>query len=306
MAMSDAPMLVMGYAAPEATEEAKRAMTELAIFIGSAAELDLAVTALPSYDRVTQLVHKGKIDLAWVSPIPYIALSRSGTVKALASPHRGGLHYQGAIITEASALIDGVKALAGKRVAWVDRYSAAGFVVPRIELVKAGLDVKSAFASQRFAGSHEAVVRAVLDGSVDVGATYARVAPNGAVTGGPWSKIPGAEEQLRVLATFGDIPPDVIAARAGLASDVVERLKRALLVIGSSPEGKAVIESVFGADGLMPPHERGYEDLRIGAIAAMQEKLLEIASGEDGEEIEPELVFDPNAEQTLKMKVPPI
>ena len=143
---------------------------------------------------------RAQLDLAWVSPIPFIALLRNESVVPLASPQRGGMHYHGAIVVAAElAHRRSLPALVGKRAAWVDRYSAAGFVVPRIELAKAGLDVKTAFASQHFYGSHAAVVQAVADGRADFGATYVRLAANDAVVGGPWLDDAELEKQAAHL-----------------------------------------------------------------------------------------------------------
>ncbi len=268
-------LLTFGYAAPEATT-ASRNMTELMTVVSAQSGVDIGVSALPTYDRVAQLVHKGKIDLAWVSPIPFIALLRSESVVPLASPQRGGTHYHGAIIVGADSAIEGLPALVGKRAAWVDRYSAAGFVVPRIELAKAGLDVKSAFASQRFCGSHSAVVQAVADGTADFGATYVRLAENGAVVGGPWLDDTELERKLRIFATFGEIPPDVIAARRSLDASVRDRIRDALLALTKDPHGRELLGAVFGAEGLFVPNTASYEALREEAAAAVQEHLLEI------------------------------
>jgi len=276
METASVPRLTFGYAAPEATAEATRKMTELMTLIGKRAGVDITVSALPSYDRVAQLVHKGELDLAWVSPIPFIALLRSESVVPLASPQRGGTHFNSAIVVGADAAIGELSALRGKRAAWVDRHSAAGFVVPRIELAKAGLDVKTAFASQRFLGSHAAVVQAVADGSADFGATYVRLAPNGAVIGGPWMDNPELERKLRIFATFGEIPPDVIAARQGLDAPIRERLSVALLAIVKDIRGLSLLADIFGADGLFVPNAAHYEALREDAAAAREEELLDI------------------------------
>lgn len=272
----DAPLLVLGYSAPEATDEAKKNMTELAMIVGARAGVDVAVSPLGSYNRVTQLVHKGKLDLAWVSPIPFIALERSGSVVPLASPERGGMHYHGAIVVGARSEIAGLDALRGKRAAWVDRHSAAGFVVPRIELAKAGLDVKTAFSAQSFWGSHVAVARAVAAGAADFGATFVRLAPNGAVVGGPWAGSPGLEEQLRIFATFGEIPPDVVVASAKMHPDVRESVRRALLSIAEDARARELLKGVFGADALREPQRSGYEALRSAALDALQGHLLDV------------------------------
>ncbi len=268
--------LTFGYAAPEATDAATRKMTELMKLVGAKAGVELVVSALPSYDRVAQLLHKDSLDLAWVSPIPFIALLRNESVVPLASPQRGGTHYHGAIVVGASAAIGDLSALRGKRAAWVDRYSAAGFVVPRIQLAKSGLDVKTAFASQQFYGSHAAVVQAVADGAADFGATWVRLAPNGAVVGGPWLDDVELERKLRIFATFGEIPPDVVAARKSLDLAVRERLREALLALTSEPRGEELVASVFGAEGLFVPNTASYEALRADASAAVQDHLLDI------------------------------
>jgi ABC-type phosphate/phosphonate transport system substrate-binding protein len=177
----------------------------------------------------------------------------------------------------------------------VDRYSAAGFVVPRIEMAKAGLDVKTAFQSQSFYGSHEAVARAVAAGAADFGATFVRLAPNGAVIGGPWSGSPGLEESLRIFATFGEIPADVIAASKSLPAAVRDQLKKALLSIHEDPRGKQLIASVFGAESFAESSTTRYEALRASAIAAVQERLLDI-----DEQIDPEEIPGPDHTQPMK------
>ena len=267
--------LTFGYAAPEAAAGAPN-MTELMTLVGKKAQANITVRAVASYHEVAQLVHKGELDLAWVSPIPFIALLRSESVVPLASPQRGGAHYHGAILVGADAPIGALSLLAGKRAAWVDRYSAAGFVVPRIELAKAGVDVKSAFASQRFVGSHAAVAQAVADRSADFGATYVRLAPNGAVIAGPWLDNHDLERKLRIFATFGEIPPDVIAARQGLDAAMRDRVRDALLGLAKDMRGLSLLADVFGADGFFVPNPANYEALREDAAAAVQDDLLDV------------------------------
>jgi ABC-type phosphate/phosphonate transport system substrate-binding protein len=205
------------------------------------------------------------------------------------------MHYHGAIIVSAKAQVGDLPLLKGKVAAWVDRYSAAGFVVPRIELAKAGLDVKTAFESQRFYGSHVAVARAVAAGAADFGATFVRLAENGAVVGGPWSGSSGLEESLRIFATFGEIPADVIAASKKLDGTVRDRIKKALLSITDDARGRELLGVVFGADALRETSTTSYEALRESAMAAVQERLLDI-----DQEIDPEEISGADRTQPMK------
>jgi phosphate/phosphite/phosphonate ABC transporter binding protein len=267
--------LTFGYAAPEATDEANHSMNALLARVSAGAGHEIVASPQDAYDAVAQAVHKGELDLAWVSPIPFIALLRNESVIPLASPQRGGTHYHGALVVSADSQIGDLSTLAGKRAAWVDRYSAAGFVVPRIELAKAGIDKKK-LGSQKFYGSHNAAMQAVANGEADFGATFVRLAPNGAIVGGPWIGNPEMERRLRIFATFGEIPPDVVVARKDLTLAVRERVRESLLSLTDDARGAEMLNAVFGAEGMFVPNVDRYEPLREEALAAVKEQMLEV------------------------------
>lgn len=291
-------LVVMGYSAPDASPEARRSMTDFTILLSQLAMIDVSITALPSYERVAQLIFKGEIDLAWLSPIPYISLARRDAVVPIVSHHRGGdAHYQGAIIVAATSRARTLANLKGKRAAWVDRHSASGFVMPRIELWEAGIDPRKAFASQKFYGSHDAVVRAVAEGRADFGATYARLAPNRSVKSGSWTQTKYAH-QVRALATFGEIPSDVIAARADLDPKAREIITKAFLRIAKVTQGKQIIAGVFGSDDFRRADLDSYERLRDAAAGAVEDGLLEL-DGFDESSAEDE---DSSSDRTMEIR----
>ncbi len=83
--------------------------------------------------------------------------------------------------------------LAGVRAAWVDRQSVSGYLLIRAHLRGLGIMPERAFTSDRFFGSHEAVVRAVVEDSADVGATFIHL-----------DERPGRQEQRILRAGWGD------------------------------------------------------------------------------------------------------
>lgn len=267
--------LTFGYAAPEATDEAKTAMNELLARVSAAAGHEITASPQDAYDAVAQAIHKGELDLAWVSPIPFIALLRNESVVPLVSPQRGGTHYHGALVVSADSHIGDLATLEGKRAAWVDRFSAAGFVVPRIELAKVGID-KQKLGPQTFYGSHMAAMQAVANGEADFGATFVRLAPNGAIVGGPWIGNPELERRLRIFATFGEIPPDVVVARNDLPLNARERVREAFLSLTDDARGAEMLMAIFGAEGMFVPNTERYEPLREEALAAVKEQMLEV------------------------------
>lgn len=269
-------LAILGYSAPSATATAKQNMTDFAVLLGELADLDIAVTALPSYERVTQMIHKKEIDLAWLSPIPFIALHRNGSVVPLASPFRAGKGtYHGAIIVHARSKISTIADLRNKKAAWVDRHSSAGFVMPRIELLVQGLDPRDAFSAQHFYGTHGAVATAVADKRADFGATWVTLDARRNVIAAPWTSSPKIASELRVLATFGEIPADVIAVRSDLEASTRARLESAVLAIGKTERGKTLAQAVFGAEEFKRTELASYEELREQAAEAAADGLLE-------------------------------
>ena len=74
-----------------------------------------------------------------------------------------------------------------------------------------------------------------------------------------------------------------------------DRLKRALLSIADDPRGKDLLGTVFGAETFREANSTGYEALRASAIAAVQEKLLDIE-----QPIDPEEIAGPDQTQPMK------
>ncbi len=280
--MSNLDFVTLGYAEPEARSKTRDRMADFARRLGTLADVDVGVAPLASYERVAQLIHHCEIDLAWLSPIPLISLARNRRVVPLVSCHRDQLvHYRCAIIVASSSRITTLGGLRGKRAAWVDAHSASGFVMPRIELHARGVDLRK-LGPQRFFGSHEAVVRAVASGRADFGGTFARISRDEELTGA-WSRAPGLSASIRVLSTFGEVPPDALAARYDLDRGLRDRLVRTLLGMSKRPADKRLLGEVFGVDELQVPRRAMYEPLRNAVIDAYEAGLLDVESIADEE-----------------------
>src|SRR5262249_23569918 len=148
----------------------------------------------------------------------------------------------------ADSKIHTLDGLRGTRVAWVDPYSASGYVMPRIQLAALGVDPRTAFVEQRFLGSHDAVIGAIVDHEADVAGTFARVDGAGLVTSGGWSQLPRARSYTRVLAAFGRIPADVIGIRTETAPELRERLTEAFVASSYDAQGSLLVRRLFGVE----------------------------------------------------------
>jgi phosphate/phosphite/phosphonate ABC transporter binding protein len=267
-------LIVLGYASPEARSKTRKRMFDLAERLGEIAGVDFGVTPVASYERLAQLIHHREIDLAWLPPITLVSLARNKRVVPLVSFHRDrGTQTRAALLLASTSHVSTYEELRGKRAAWVDRHSASGYVLPRIELAAHGIGAKE-IGTERIFGSHEAVVRAIASGRADFGATYARVDASGAIVG-PWSNIPGLARSVRVMTTFGEVPPDAIAARYDLDRSVHTLLVAALHGLTKSWKDREIVSDVFGASDFDTPRRAAYETLRKTVYRAFKDGLLD-------------------------------
>jgi phosphate/phosphite/phosphonate ABC transporter binding protein len=189
-----------------------------------------------SYEELTDAIRKRSVDVAWLPPIARLYLEREKAVRTLLVTSRKGGASICVLLCRRDSRIETIDDLKGARAAWVDPWSAAGYVMPRVFLFDQGIDPRTIFLEERFKGSHDAAVRSVVDGISDVTATFARVDEHGKILAGGWRAIPGGEAILRVLALVGEIPADGIAASASLGTDECARVCAALQAAIADPE----------------------------------------------------------------------
>jgi phosphonate transport system substrate-binding protein len=138
---------------------------------------------------------------------------------------RGVSVFHSALFTTVGSPIQRPPDLQGARAAWVDRQSASGFLVIRAALRAQGIALDQAFSEDLFLGSHEAVVKAVLSGNADVGATYLHHDSQG----GGVSRAGWGSASVHVVARVGPIPSDVIAAGIHVPVARIRAVRQALI-----------------------------------------------------------------------------
>ena len=135
-----------------------------------------------------------------------------------------------------------------------------GYVVPRIELKSAGIDAAATFETEKFYGSHRDVVLALARGDCDVAGTYARTREEESAPEGAWSEL--EDVHVRVVATFGSIPSDVIAVRRNLAPAHFERVLEAFRAASADEAARPLVRAVFAGEALREGIEPGHDALR--------------------------------------------
>jgi len=224
-------------------------------------EIDANVAT--SYAAVVEALCAGNADIGWLHTFSYLlAHEKCGVEVVAATVRRGRSYYTGQIIARADSGIETLQDLKGKIMCWVDPLSTSGYVIPRVMLQAAGIDPDADFARTVIAGSHNNVAVAVYNGDCDAGATY--VDARDRVV----DQFPDIKEKTKVIAESPPIPNDTVSLRKGLPPEVREAVKKALLKMATTEEGRQALYNVYRIEGLQEVDDTFYDAFRATLDAA--------------------------------------
>lgn len=247
--------------APLGHEQAARDAGELSALFSQLLGRKVAAQVADA-KALPQLLARGQVDLGWLSAAEYVDASAKARVVPVAKLVRAGLpFYRSAIFARAASGVRKLGDLKGKRFAFVSEQSSTGNLLPRQLLLGAGFTADD-LRNAKFFGDHAAVCKAVLDGAADAGATFANDGRGGALAG--CAQTVGAERalELKVFATSDPIPNDVIALRPQAPPELVAALRKALLGLGATLEGRQRLGALFHADAFVAAEDSDFLLLR--------------------------------------------
>lgn len=213
-------------------------------------ELELVLAR--DYTSCVQMLANGEIDLAWLGTAAYVENRHAVEMRPLVRPiWAGRASYRGVIFTLDGTEITSLAQLKGRKVAFVDRQSASGYVYPAALLARAGIDVERDLAQTAFLGSHDAVLLGVLLGEYDAGAVFERAYTTVADH--------ATRVRLRVLAQTEPIPGEPIVAGASLDSPTADAVKAAFLAIAPEKFAQTELTDFFAFE---PASDADYDKVR--------------------------------------------
>jgi phosphonate transport system substrate-binding protein len=237
------------------TQEIIASGEEIAAMLSEMTGLTISANVATSYAAVVEAMGAGNAQVGWLNTFGYVLASERYDVDvALATLRFGEPYYTGQIIANADSGISSLADIAGKTMCYVDPLSTSGYIIPRIELAAAGVDV-DALESQE-AGSHPNVVSAVYNGDCDAGATY--VDARTAVA----EQFPDVNDKVIVVAESSEIPNDTVAFASDVPEEIRAQIVEGLLAIAETEEGKAALEQVYEIEGFQEVDDSFYDEFR--------------------------------------------
>lgn len=225
--------------------EQKQRFKILGEYLSRKTGLDIRFTILSRYGNIIDRFTTEKMDGAFFGSFTgALAIQKLG-VAPIARPVNpdNSSTYRGYIFVRRDSGIRGAADMRGKKMAFVEKATTAGYIFPLAYLRKYGVkdrDIARFFSDYYFLGSHDAAIASVLNRKADVGAAKHSI----------YNKLrredPRIDRELVIIAESADVPSNALCVRRALDGGIKEKLKNALLNLHLDPEGAAVLKR-FGA-----------------------------------------------------------
>jgi phosphonate transport system substrate-binding protein len=226
----------------------------LASYLSKKIDMTIRLTVLSRYGNIIDNFTSAGIDGAFFGSFTYtLAHARLG-VEVLARPVNlnGTSMYHGLIFVRKDSRIKSVYQMKGKRFAFVDKATMAGYLLPLAYFKEHGKNYKTFLKESYFAGTHEDAILDVLNRKADIGAAkntiYERLAASG----------DNINRELVILERSPEVPENGLAVRKGLDDSLKKKLRGALLTMHEDPEGGVILEA-FGVRGFIETNDTDYQ-----------------------------------------------
>ena len=237
------PKLVIGLIPEQNIFKQLERYEPLAGYVQRKTGMRIELKILPRYGNIIDNFQSSGLDGAFFGSFTYSLAHAKLGVEVIARPV--GLDntstYYGLIFVRKDSGIRNARDMKGKRFAFVDKATTAGYLLPLEYFHVHGIpDHRKYLKETYFAGTHDDVIYDVLNRKADIGAAKSTVYQRLAKAD---PRVPG---ELVVLERSPDVPENGLAFRKDIDPHVRKRVKDALLNMDRDPDGKVVLEQ-FGA-----------------------------------------------------------
>jgi phosphonate transport system substrate-binding protein len=232
----------------------KKRYEPLANYLSEKVGATIELNVLSRYGNIIENFVSNELDGAFFGSFTGALAHRKLGVEALARPEwlDGTSTYHGLLFVRNDSGIDGSDEMRGKRFAFVDKATTAGWLLPLHYFKIQGIDDHQTWLAETyFTGTHEGAIYDVLDRKTDIGAAkntvFQRLADGD----------PRISDELAILTRSPDVPANGLCVRKDLALPLKNRLRETLLNMAQDEEGKEVLRQ-FGAVRFIATTEEDY------------------------------------------------
>ena len=216
----------------------------LAAGLGDQGITEGKVAVTESVSEMAAMLADGRVDLYADSPVLTMIVSAGSGAKPMLRRWKDGvMEYNSVIVARTDSGIRTLADLVGHSIAFQERFSSSGYILPRIAIERAGLSLVELAAIDRpvpagkigyaFSESDENTMLWVLHGQAAAGATsdtdFARLSDD-------------SQKQLAVILETAKLPRQLLSHRPDLEPALVGAIERVLVTMHETDDGRKVLE----------------------------------------------------------------
>ena len=253
--VSQGPELVIGLIPEQNIFAQMDRYEQLSEYLSARIGRPIRWTVVPHYGTIIDNFRSSEVDGAFLGSFSYVLVHVMAGAEVLvrAEDLYGRSMSRGVILVRKDSGINSIRDMKGKRFAFVDKATTAGYLSPLAYFKKMGIEnYKTYLKEVYFTGTHTEAIYDVLDRKTDIGAVKNTVLEKEEATN------VRVKNDLMVLERFPEEPESGFAVRKGLDGALKQKLKQVLLDMYKDPDGQNVLEK-FGARRFVETTDEDYK-----------------------------------------------
>ncbi|MBL0387021.1 phosphate/phosphite/phosphonate ABC transporter substrate-binding protein [Tumebacillus sp. ITR2] len=251
--------LVVGFIPSQNAETLQAKAKPMGELLSKELGIPVEVTVTTNFNALVEGMAAKKVDVGFLNPINYVFAhdKKKAADLLLQTSRQGSASYKSVFVKKkGDATIKDVKDIKGKKVAFVDGASAAGYLYPVVMIKNAGLNPDTDISGV-MSGGHDKALMALYRGDVDVATVF-----DAAIDQTIAKTTPDAKDKLEIFATSEPIPNDTVSIRPDLPADFKTKVADAFKKIMSTDEGKKIGMDIYNFDGLVAGDDKNFDPVR--------------------------------------------
>jgi phosphonate transport system substrate-binding protein len=259
-----APQVLRVTTIPEeaATEQVRKFMP-LAAYLEKQLGMKVEFTPVTDYPAAVEALVNKKVDLVWFGGFTHVqAQLRSGGKIIPIAQREEDTQFRSVFIAKTDSGIKTLADMKGKQISFGSQSSTSGHLMPRSNLLDAGLNPEKDFRRVAYSGAHDATIASVVSGKVDAAALDITV----------WRKfVAEGKVDTKAVDVFFTTPPFFNynwSVHADMPAPLRERITKALLDLSvANPEGAEILK-LNRATRYIPTRAENYKGLEAAGRSA--------------------------------------
>lgn len=247
----------------EAATEQVRKYGPFARYLEKSLGMKVEYTPVNDYPAAVEALVNKQVDLVWFGGVTFVQANiRSGGKVVPIAQREEDTKFRSVFIAQKKSGFTKLTDLKGKQVSFGSQSSTSGHLMPRTNLMEAGIDPERDFKRIAYSGAHDATIASVVSGRVDAAALDITV----------WRKFVDEKKvDTNVVDVFFTTPPFFNynwSVHADMPKDLRDKIAAALFALDmNTPEGKEIL-TLNRATKYIPTKVENYAGLERAGRAA--------------------------------------